>query len=235
MKKLLVLATCILSVVALGAFCACSKDEPKEKTDAIKFKEEYESLNGQKNSSGVEYRKVNISEDNPFVYAEAKDIVEAINNKETFAVYFGFKSCPWCRSAVETLIKVADDLHIKKIYYVDVLDLRDTYELQDNKAVKVKDGGEGYDELLQALDNVLSDYTLTNSKGKQVSTGEKRIYAPNIVSVVDGVPQKLTTGLSESQTDAYMELTEEMLTEMYDSIDCVLDCLGENKVCNQGC
>ena len=233
MKKIILSLLIVLSVFTLSS---CGKKEVKN-TDAIKFKEEYEKLNGEKNRNGVTYREVEIDEENPFVFATAEEIQEKIDNKETFAVYFGFNSCPWCRSIITTLIEVADDLNIEKIYYVDVLDIRDTYELNSkNKPVKTKDGSEGYNELINSLTSVLSDYTLTTEKGKTVQVGEKRIYAPNLVSVVDGKAQKLNTGISEMQTDSMMELTDEMKKDTYDQFKCVLDCLQEDvKVCQQGC
>ena len=233
MKKIILSLLIVLSVFTLSS---CGKKEVKN-TDAIKFKEEYEKLNGEKNRNGVTYREVEIDEENPFVFATAEEIQEKIDNKETFAVYFGFNSCPWCRSIITTLIEVADDLNIEKIYYVDVLDIRDTYELNSkNKPEKTKDGSEGYNELINSLANVLSDYTLTTEKGKTVQVGEKRIYAPNLVSVVDGKAQKLNTGISEMQTDSMMELTDEMKKDTYDQFKCVLDYLQEDvKVCQQGC
>ena len=233
MKKIILSLLIVLSVFTLTS---CGDKEVKN-TDAIKFKEEYEKLNGKKNSNGVTYREVEIDEDNPFVFATAEEIQEKIDNKETFAVYFGFNSCPWCRSIITTLVEVADDLNIEKIYYVDVLDIRDTYELNSkNKPEKTKDGSEGYNEIINSLESVLSDYTLTTEKGKTVKVGEKRIYAPNLVSVVDGKAQKLNTGISEMQTDSMMELTDEMKKDTYDQFKCVLDCLQEDvKVCQQGC
>lgn len=233
MKKVILSLLIVLSVFTLSS---CGKKEVKN-TDAIKFKEEYEKLNGEKNRNGVTYREVEIDEENPFVFATAEEIQDKIDNKETFAVYFGFNSCPWCRSIITTLIEVADDLNIEKIYYVDVLDIRDTYELNSkNKPEKTKDGSEGYNNLINSLANVLSDYTLTTEKGKTVQVGEKRIYAPNLVSVVDGKAQKLNTGISEMQTDSMMELTDEMKKDTYNQFKCVLDCLQEDvKVCQQGC
>ncbi len=230
MKKIVSIVMVTLALLVLGG---CGKKD-NVVTDAMKFKEEYESLNGKSNDAGKLYRELNISEDNPFVYATAKEIVEKIDNGETFIVYFGFKSCPWCRSMLETLIKVAKDEKISKVYYVDVLNLRDSYTLDGNKPVKSKEGSAGYDELLDRLDSVLSDYTLTNEKGKTIKVGEKRIYAPNVVSVVSGNPEKLTTGLSDAETDSYMELTDEMKDEMYEKIKCVFDCIAK-KVCTQGC
>ena len=232
----LVIIGIVLAFIGFGNSKEPASNNPKPSTDAIKFKEEYEKLNGEKNSSGKEYRKITIDENNPFVYSGASEIVEKIKNKESFAVYFGFNSCPWCRSILPTLIKVAQDLNITKIYYVDVYSIRDTYELNSKgKPEKTKEGSQGYDELIELLSDVLSDYNLTDSKGKTVKTGEKRIYAPNIVSIIDGKPNKLTEGTSSLQTDGYMELTDEMLAESYDNIKCVLSCLEKKDTCSLAC
>lgn len=236
MKKNWLIAVLLILVVALGGIYFLRKSQESENkntrnTDAIKFKEEYEALNGKVNeNNGKNYRSISIPEDNPFVYKEAKDIVNMIENEETFVVYFGYDSCPWCRSVVPTLIDVAKDLNIARIYYVDVKEIRDTMKLNSQgKPETTKEGTEGYYRLIQLLEPVLSDYELQDTNGKTVKAGEKRIYAPNVISVVDGVPKELETGISELQTDGYMELTEEMKNDTYNQFQCVLKCMNEKK------
>ena len=236
-KKILIISFIIIAIVILGGVYIYRINNDISE-DAIKFKEEYESLNGQTNeNNGKEYRVISISKDNPFVYKEADDIVEMINNEETFAVYFGFDSCPWCRSVVPTLIEVANDLNIETIYYVDVKEIRDTIEINDKgKLETTKKGTDGYYKLIELLDNVLSDYTLVDSDGNKVSTDEKRIYAPNVVIVVDGVAKKLESGISEKQTDGYMELTDEIKEDTYNKYNDILEYLYEKQnSCNKNC
>lgn len=237
MKKKILVISIIVIVIAVLVGIYYSNKEKLSNEDAIKFKEEYEFLNGKINeSNGKEYRDISISEDNPFVYKEAGDIVEMMNNKETFAVYFGFDSCPWCRSVIPTLIEVAKDMNIEKIYYVDVKDIRDTIEINDGKLETTKKGTDDYYKLIELLDNVLSDYTLTDSDGNKVSTNEKRIYAPNVVVVKDGKAKKLESGISEKQTDAYMELTDEIKEDTYKKYTSVLEYMRENQnTCDAGC
>ena len=209
---LIILIIALLIAIILGAFILKDKEE---KTDAIKFKEEYESLNGTiREKDGQTIRTIKIDEENPIVYATAEEIVKKIEKKETFAVYFGFSDCPWCRSVLPTLIEVANDLKISKIYYVDVKEIRDVLVVEDEKIKTEKEGKEGYYKLLEKLDSVLSDYSLKDSEGNNVDTNEKRIYAPNIVSIVNGNPEKLTSGISKLQTNGYMELTEEIEKDM---------------------
>lgn len=229
MKKILIISlACVLAFTTT----ACSLFK---KTDAVKFKEEYESLNGEKSKkTGKINRSVNISKDNVFVYKKASDIVDAINNKETFAVYFGFSECPWCRSVISTLSEVATDIGIDEIYYVDVSDIRDELEVKNGKVVTKKEGDKSYMGLLKLLDNVLDDYTLTDDSDKEISTSEKRIYAPNVVSVVAGKAIKKDTGISDKQTNPYMKLTAKMKKETYNKFKCVLDCIVEtNNTCTK--
>ena len=42
-----------------------------------------------------------------------EEIVKILN-EGTGVIYFGFNSCPWCRSMIETLLKVIDDNNIEK-------------------------------------------------------------------------------------------------------------------------
>ena len=222
MKKIISILLIVVLMISVTG-CVISNDIK----DSEKFKEEYESQNGKKSKSGKEYRKVSIAEDNPFVYTTAEDISKKMDNKETFIVYFGFSTCPWCRSIIEELIKCAKDSKVDKIYYVDVLDIRDTKELDEEGNIKTtKEGTKGYKELIDKMSNVLSDYT-TTKEGKEISLEEKRIYAPNVIAVVNGKATKLEEGISEDLKDPYMELTDEMKKYTYNSFKCIFKCLEE--------
>lgn len=225
MKKIFTITLIMILTLTLTG---CS-EKKVEKTDALKFKEEYEKINGEKNEKyNVVTRTLNIPEDNPMVYATAEEILTKMENKETFVVYFGFSECPWCRSVIEELIHVAKDLEVEKVYYVDVKELRDVKELDENNNVYTsKEGDEHYMKLLEKLDSVLADYTLTDNDGNEISTGEKRIYAPNVVGIANGKPTELETGESEKLTNPYDELTDEMRTETYNKLKCVFKCLEE--------
>ena len=227
MKKIIIL------IIILGTTLGCSSKE-EVVTDSIKFKNEYEELNNEKTSYGdYYYRSLDIDSENPIIYKSASEVLEMIDNKESFAIYFGFSSCPWCRSIIETLLEVSNELDINNIYYVDVKDIRDVLKLNDNNEITTsKEGASDYYKLLDKLSNVLDDYTLTTKDGNEVNTNTKRIYAPNIVAIVDGVATKMTTGISDKQTDAYMELSNEIKKESYDMLKCTLECLKEEvKVC----
>lgn len=242
MKKIFTLLMLLVITITLTA---CNKDKKEDNnsnsnesnsnkvTDSIKFKEEYESKNGEKNSSGKKMRSVTIDEENPFIYSTADDIVSLIDDKETFLVYFGYSTCPWCRSIITTLTDVLKDNDVDKIYYVDIHDIRDVMELdENNKAVTKTKGSDGYYKLLDKLDKVLSDYTLSKDK-KTINTGEKRIFAPNIIYVKEGKAKSITTGISDKQDDAYMELTDEMKKDSKKQIEKIVkEYISNNSVCS---
>ena len=191
-------------------------------TDNIKFKEEYEKLNGKKNDQGKKYREITIDSKNKIVYKTTEEVLDLIDKKKSFVLYFGFDTCPWCRSVVPTLASISKELN-QKVYYIDVKDIRDTFELDDdNKPKLVKKGSKDYSKLLEKLEPVLEDYTLTDSDNNKIEVGEKRIYAPNIISVINGEAKELTTGISDKQTEGYMKLTKEMEKETYNKIKKVL-------------
>lgn len=207
-------------------------------TDGIKFKEEYEKLNGKKNDQGKKYREITIDSKNKMVYKTTEEVLELIDKKKSFVLYFGFDTCPWCRSVVPNLASISKELN-QEVYYIDVKDIRDTFELDDdNKPKLVKKGSKDYSKLLEKLEPVLEDYTLTDSDNNEIKVGEKRIYAPSIVSVIDGKAKELTTGISDKQTDGYMKLTKEMEKDTYNKIKKVLKQVSDkNNTCylDKGC
>ena len=224
MKKIVLLSIIFISLLCVG--CSTS--------DADKFKKEYESLNNKKDKYGNIYRKVNIDKNNKIKYATASDIVKMIENKETFAVYFGFKECPWCRSVTPTLINVVNDLDVDYLYYVDIKNIRDELKLKRDGSIYIsKKGSKSYYKLLSLLDNVLDKYEIDNN-GKKIDTLEKRIYAPNVISIVSGKAVKLEEGVSNKQKKPNMHLTKNMIKETYNKFKCSLKCVVENKtVCTK--
>lgn len=210
---LIVLLVIIFIVLLTLIFVKLNKKEEAKDTDAIKIKEEYESLNGSEASNGYTYPEISLEDNNPFIYASIDDAIEVLNDG-TGLIYFGYASCPWCRNALNVLQYV----NVKEILYVDLSDARDVYEIVDGVLTKTKDASNGYYKLLELLDSVLDDYVID-----EVSVGEKRIYVPLVVGVKEGNIVGSHTGtvdLNDGQT-AYDALTndqQEELKEVYDEI-----------------
>ena len=226
-KKVLIFIAIILAALVFGFIYKMNSDY--KKTDAYKFKVEYESLNNEDTGYGKVYRELNINKKNRIKYSTAKEIVEKTENNETFVVYFGFSKCPWCRSMIENLIDLSIENEID-IYYVDVLDIRDTIEYVDGELKTTKEGDKDYMKLIELYGDVLSDYSVKNGDEK-INTGEKRIYAPNVVAVVNGEAKEMVEGVSEKLEDPYGEITEEMNKASIKQLECIFKCINEASIC----
>lgn len=222
MKKKILLLLLIVCIISLTG---CNRNG-----DGIKFKSEYESLNGRKTDDGKhKYRSISINRKNKIKYADCSDIVKMMKDKKSFVVYFGFDKCPWCRSVLEELIKASNDSSIDTVYYVDVYDVRDVKEFSDGKVVTTKEGDTNYMKLVDMMSGVLDDYTVDDK-----SMGEKRIYAPNVVAVVNGKADKMTTGISSKLTDPYMKLNKDIRNYAYKNFKCMMKCVTDSKnVCTK--
>ena len=84
MKKFITSTVIVLTLLLLVTGC----NKTKNLTDSEKFKEDYESLN-KKDNGEVNYINVKINKENPIVYTTPKEVIDKINNKDLFVVYFG--------------------------------------------------------------------------------------------------------------------------------------------------
>ena len=158
-------------------------------TDSKKFKEEYSYLE--------------LDNKNPFIYKSASDIVELINNKDTFLVYFGYANNDKVKELLPIMINAIEDEDVAVVYYVDIGNIRNEMIIDEKIAQTIKMGTAGYYDLLEILEDLLPDYTLLNEKGKKVIVG-KRIEAPTLLAISSGKPVKLTSG----DEDAYLAFKE---------------------------
>jgi len=220
-KNLIILGIVGVIILILSIFLMVNLTRNKTESDAIKFKEEYEALNGEKNTSDKEYKKLSIEENNPIKYATYDELLDLIDNK-TGIIYLGFPECPWCRSALPVLLDAVKDNKIDTIYYMNIKNERDSYVVKDGKLThsvdkdgnKIK-GTEGYFKLLEALDEHLDDYVVT-SDDKEYEVGEKRIYAPSVIFVREGKVLNIQVSTVDSHLDPYESLTKKQYQELYD-------------------
>ncbi len=211
MKKIIFVAFILISVITIYG---CTKG--KDNTDAIKFKEEYESLNNQTiGSSDNKYPEVKISDNNKVKYADYDQLLELLD-KGTGVIYLGYPECPWCRNAVPVLLEAADELNLD-IYYMNVHDERDTIQVNEDGSLNVvNEGTAGYKKLLERLDSILPEYTLEDIHGNKVSANEKRIYVPIVIFVLEGEIVGYHADTVESQTNPLEVLSEEQHDELMD-------------------
>ena len=136
-------------------------DETKE------IKEKYEALNGTvRESDKATYQNITIDETIEIDVLNAMEATKFIK-EESGILFIGAPWCPWCRNALPVLMDVAKDNNMV-IKYLDITDIRNVYSIKDGKLTKTQKEGEGYYELLEALDSVLGDetYKLEDENGK---------------------------------------------------------------------
>lgn len=225
MKKkilLLIVVLCVFSLVG------CSKKDDY----ASKFKEEYESYNGKQTSSGKDYLKVEIPEENVIVYSSISEVLDIIKNKSG-VIYFGFPTCPWCRNMVVPLLEAADSTSLDKIYYLNMYEERDTIKYVDGEFITEKEASEGYYDLVNALSSILDDYIVKDSDGIEHNTSKKRIYVPLVVFIKDGEIVDYHANTVDSQVDPYVKLNDEEHESLYNiylnGIHKVLDDVCDSK------
>ncbi|MCM1052967.1 MAG: thioredoxin family protein [Ruminococcus sp.] len=218
MKKKIIIIISLVCIILLGGISYYLFNRSDNATDALKFKEEYESLNDTtRESDGAKYNNINIDKKNPIKYVSIKEAIKLLK-EDTGVIYVGANWCPWCRNAIPVLFESAKSNKVKTIYYLNIDDEKDTFEIKDDKLVKTKEGSKEYYELLDVLNDELDEYTLT-SKNKTYETGEKRIYMPFVVFFKDGkiVGSKTgTVSLNEGQTK-YDAMTNNQHKELLDT------------------
>ena len=207
----------IISIIIVKNF----NKENTNQNDSLKFKEEYESLNNTKmGSSDNTYSQLTIAEDNPMIYIDAKKAQDVLSSDKAI-IYVGAAWCPWCRKAVPIMLDVAKKLKIDTIYYLNLDNEKSKFEIKDNELITTQKGTDDYYKLLDALEEYLEDYKLTdNSTGKEYDTKEKRIYMPYIITIKDGkiVDAKTTTIKTDDVEEEKQELNKmysEMLSKIY--------------------
>ena len=156
-------------------------------SDALRFKEEYESLNGlpRSDTSCSLYHTTYIPTENQVHYIDASGAFDLLT-AESAVIYFGANWCPWCRNIIPILLEETKKAGVESLFYVDITNERDTFCLQGEKAIKETAGTKGYYQILEVLDAYLLPYTLTSGSGKSIYTGEKRLLIPFLLVISKG-------------------------------------------------
>lgn len=208
----MIIALILIALVLVACYCGYQykagnwEGAVKQTEDEKKFETEYETLNGTANETGVAHKTVNIAKDNNIKYITLEEADKKLS-EGSGVIYFGFASCPWCRNLVPTLLDVAKEEELEEIYYVNLLDeegndLRSKYTLNNkNKPKKEKDASLEYYNILASLSEYLSQYVLYTESGKEIEVPEKRLSAPTVVAVKEGVVLDVY--------EATVEMTEE--------------------------
>lgn len=212
--------------------------------DALRFKNEYESLNNTvRQSDGATYGEIIIDEENPIVYVTPAEVLDILDH-ETAVIYVGAEWCPWCRNAVPVLLDVAKQYGVDKLYYLNLDEEKSQFEVENGELIQKRKGSEAYYRLLDKLKDKLRDYAISDREGNNYPTGEKRIYQPHVFGIKDGkvvADKSGTVELAEGQSKydalssvqknelrkAYLQLFEKVYGERMET------CSTTEQVCEQ--
>lgn len=236
-KKILLGIIGVILIAAIIIVVLVIKDNKKieYREDALKFEEEYEALNNQGNKyNDKKYLELDISKDNAIEYATEEEIVKVLE-EGSGVIYFGFPNCPWCRAMINPLLETAKENNVKKIYYLNILELRDSYKLDGKKVLRTKEGSDAYYKILDELADYLKDYSITDAKGKEYATGVKRLYAPTVVMVKKGEVKAFHEDVVESLEEPYAGLTEEQDKELRTIFNDMIAKYQGNTCTHEGC
>ena len=143
MKK--VVTILIISIFSIFCIYGCEVKKTDKVTDAEKFATEY-----------------SISEDNPFVYSNIKEILEVFD-KGTGIIFFADSDCEWCNATAKIFNEALNYKNVDKVYYYNPKKIRDKNTKNYKKLVEI-----------------IKDNLQTSEKGKPY------LYLPDIYFVKDG-------------------------------------------------
>lgn len=157
--------------------------------DAIKFKNEYEALNG-------EYYEISVPSKNTIKYSSYKEIFNVLKNN-TAIIFFGYPEDNNSRYTIEVLMKVLEDRkNDTTIYYLNIKD-------------DVEKESEDYLELVSILDN----YLMVSYE----DVVHNNIKIPSIVFIKDGKVLSVEKVTTEYEKEELYSTCEDNIVEMYSS------------------
>ncbi len=129
-----------------------------------------------------------VNQANNFIFASDEDIVELFSSG-TGLIFLGFPECPWCQKLAPIIDEAARAEGLKKIYYYNIREGRNSNSLT-------------YQELVKKLAPFL----------KKDEAGKPRIYVPDLTAVKDG--KVVSRFEMEEATDEELKNSDLFWTEL---------------------
>lgn len=139
-----------------------------------------------------------------------KQVVDGINNKESFAVYFYFNDCPWCKE----LSSVLDEFLTENVDYQLLTYSVNTRpdDVKENDIRYTKEDGTYND------DNFKTIYDLCSQLIEPDKEGTKIFYVPAIMFVRNGEIINLRVGTVDGHDAKTSQMTDDQRSELLRSI-----------------
>lgn len=126
--------------------------------------------------------------DHVFYDMRVKEMIQKMDDKETFTVYFGFSECPYCNEAMPVLNEVAKERN-QEVGYINT---RKDPSWESNMDI------DDYDQVVE----VLGEYLTYDDEGK------KHLYTPHVFFIKDGTVVQQQEGVGDG-TDSLKQIYEE--------------------------
>lgn len=206
-NTIIVSSVLMVALIALSILTVLNRDDNGDNCskDALKFKEEYESKNGdivRYDDKDYKLRTLNISKNNPVIYLKENEIVDKITSS-TGVIYFGSSDDLLSREAVPVLLNVASEFDCDVIYYYDITLLSDEYEKGVNEE-KIN--------LYKSIVNSLGDKVDFSNEESL-----KKLVVPVVIFIKEGKITEAHSGLVKSYSPGKSLNTEQerQLSRMY--------------------
>lgn len=228
MKKfwLLIISLFLLFVFVLYLTDDTQGSEIFFENDTLSFISLYESFNNVENGE-KKFLELNLNKD-AIIYVSSISEIKKIIENESGIVYFGFSTCPWCRNMIDVLLD-ASVSNNQAIYYVDIKDIRNEYEVVDGLLFESVSASDEYYELLSYLDDFLDDYIVFDGDDSY-NTNMKRIYGPTVLTFNSKVLD-MHVGTHDDVVDSYVKLSDLQYDLLYDEFDTMIKKIYENNSC----
>ena len=198
MKKILKIALTFVLGLSLLTACSSNKQEVKQNTQQENQNEATSGLTVGTDMS--DYNGFEVKE-NMFIETTAEDVLKILEDKKSALVYFGFPACPWCEDIVPILNEAAKNQNYPVLY----VEARD------------KDGNLNYSEEIKAKLYDAFDYTLVENEN-----GEKTMYFPYVVRIMDGVVVDAHIGTVDGHVAQERELTEDEIDGLRETFEVMI-------------
>lgn len=145
---------------------------------------------GSKDCKSIELSYDDLIISDTFINKTIRELINSIENKETFIAYIGFKTCPWCKDALPCIKEQADAFNLK-IYYINVRPDGDTKEFD----LRI-DTNKDYVQLQEIFKDIMQDDT-------------NKIYVPVVICVEDGKITSYHYGTLDEHDATKRKMTKE--------------------------
>lgn len=185
MKKLVALLLTFLLIVTGCNTVEVTKVEDDNKTDAVRFHNEYKK----------------VSKNNVYEYSTYDNVIDTIENG-TGVIYLGFPSCVLCKEITPILNDAAKEKKLDKVLYYNFKDIRDNNTLEYQKLENI------LLEYILKEDDKTKETKITAPTVIFVKEGNiKGIY----IGIINGKSEEIITEEEkESLKDSFLSLIEKL-------------------------